>query len=169
MADDQLVNVRDALKARFRWGKAPDALAWRIAALVDDPAEVWIDGAIQVGQIRQGALQAVAGTIVVITGSTITTIEFENVAEIGEPWGGKIETRTRRLRDVRSIETPSEPYLDTDVVDEDKPSDMPLFPPGWATITFDDGETLALPLSNLDEQKRGRLFGDALRRITRAM
>jgi hypothetical protein len=146
MPDERLIKARAALRARFRWTMPPDGLAWRLAALLDDPADAWLDGTAQVGQRPQGLKAAYSGTVVAITDTTVTWIKFTDIPDRGEEWTNtSITTKTRPLRDAVSVQTQTEPHLNTDAIEDDD-GDMPTFEPGWATVTFNDGETLTLPL-----------------------
>jgi hypothetical protein len=166
MPDERLIKARDALRARFKWTTPPDGLAWRLAALLNDPAEAWLDGTTQVGQRPQGFTPAYSGTVVAITETTVTWIEFKDIPGRGEAWTDtSITTRTRSLRHVVSVQTQTEPHLNTDAI-EDEEGDMPTFEPGWVTVTFNDGEILRLPLGYRPTHAD---LPVVLRRITNAM
>lgn len=168
MTDNTLTAAREALKTAFGWNYAPDVIAWRIAALIDNPADTWIGGTVHVGQVSGGTDETFSGIIAVIGASTITWIEFKNIPRQGEPWECTVRTRTRALSDARKIETGNEPRLDTYAV-SDAQTDMPLFHDEWATITFADGDELKLPFPWPYKRQEGQPLGDALHRITRAM
>jgi hypothetical protein len=97
---------------------------------------------------------------VIIIDTAMSVLRFEHAPVQSDADDTAVTTMTRPLHAIRSI-TNSAGALDANTIVDDE-SDMPCFPPAWAKITFDDRESLRLPLDPRQP------LGDALRRIARA-